>query len=250
MPFQTIAGPVAVNMADRHALFAAISERWAQQDGFALATINLDHIVKLQSDMGFAKAYQAQDFVVADGNPVVWLSKVAGRDVALMPGSDLVVPVSTLARDKGVAVALVGSTDASLDAAAKQLRQLIPTLEITLCIAPPFGFDPDSDGAEEVLQKVADSCAGLCFLALGAPKQECLAARGRALTPSVGYVSVGAGLDFLAGTQRRAPKLFRLAKVEWLWRLMTNPARLAGRYAKCALILPKLYREARVARRG
>jgi len=85
---------------------------------------------------------------------------------------------------------------------------------------------------------VAESGAGLVFLALGAPKQERLAARGRALQPELGFVSIGAGLDFLAGSQRRAPRLVRRLALEWLWRAGSDPKRLAGRYARCAAILP------------
>lgn len=61
--------------------------------GFALATVNLDHLVKMRSSPAFLKAYAAQDFVVADGRPIVWLSQLAQRPVALMPGSDMVLPL-------------------------------------------------------------------------------------------------------------------------------------------------------------
>jgi exopolysaccharide biosynthesis WecB/TagA/CpsF family protein len=86
-------------------------------------------------------------------------------------------------------------------------------------------------------------------LALGAPKQEMLAARGRELAPSVGFVSVGAGLDFLAGTQHRAPKWVQAIAMEWLWRLISSPARLVGRYARCFAILPALMRDALALRK-
>ncbi|MCB1330803.1 MAG: WecB/TagA/CpsF family glycosyltransferase, partial [Maritimibacter sp.] len=46
------------------------------------------------------------------------------------------------------------------------------------------------------------------------------AARGRKLAPSVGFASIGAGLDFFGGHQVRAPKLARQLKVEWLWRAL------------------------------
>jgi exopolysaccharide biosynthesis WecB/TagA/CpsF family protein len=176
--------------------------------------------------------------VVADGNPIVWLSRLAGRPVALVPGSELVVPLARLAQAQGVAVALIGSTDAALDAAATRLRAEVPGLTVALRVAPPMGFDPAGPQAAQVLADVARSGARLCFLALGAPKQEQLAARGRSLAPGVGFVSVGAGLDFLAGTQARAPVWVRRIAMEWLWRMLSNPRRLAGRYAACAAILP------------
>merc|ERR1712034_123912 len=103
-----------------------------------------------------------------------------------------------------------------------------------------MGYDPDGEAAAADLARLAGDGAGLCFLALGAPKQERLAARGRDLAPRTGFVSVGAGLDFIAGHQRRAPRWVRKLAMEWLWRMASNPRRLAGRYAACALTLPGL----------
>lgn len=245
MKFETVAGDVAVNVADMATLRDAVSARFASGEGFALATINLDHLVKLRQDQGFARAYLAQDFVVADGNPIVWLSRMAQRPVSLLPGSELVVPLAQMAAAAGVTVALVGSTEAALAAAAQALEARVEGLQVVAKIAPPMGFDPEGDGAAEVLAQVNASGAGLAFLALGAPKQEMLAARGRELAPSVGFASIGAGLDFLAGTQRRAPKWVQAIAMEWLWRMLSSPARLAGRYARCFGILPSLVREAR-----
>lgn len=234
-----------VNVADAAALHEAVAPRLASGQGFALATINLDHLVKLRKDHGFARAYQAQDFVVADGNPIVWLSKVANRPVKLLPGSELVVPLAHMAAQNGVSVALVGSTMEALEAAALALEAQVDGLHVVCKIAPPMGFDPMGAGAAHVLAQVNASGAGLTFLALGAPKQELLAARGRELAPSVGFASIGAGLDFLAGRQKRAPKWVQAIAMEWLWRMLSSPARLMGRYARCFGILPSLMREAR-----
>ena len=79
---------------------------------------------------------------------------------------------------------------------------------------------------------------GLCLLALGAPKQEQLAARGREMTPRTGFASIGAGLDFLGGGQRRAPSWMRRIGIEWLWRALSSPRRMIPRYMRCVAILP------------
>lgn len=225
-------------MASKSALTADVARRFAGDDGFALATINLDHLVKLRRDPVFAEAYAAQDLVVADGNPIVWLSRLAGRPVELVPGSDLILPLAQAAADAGVSVALLGSTEPALTAAALALRTRVPGLNVAACIAPPMGFDPAGPGADLVLEQVRSSGARLVFLALGAPKQERLAARGRRVLPDVGFASIGAGLDFLAGRQTRAPQWVRAIAMEWLWRMLSNPRRLAARYAECAVILP------------
>lgn len=240
MPVEFAAPPhrIAVNVPDRAALMAEVARRFASGQGFALATINLDHLVKLGRDPAFAAAYAAQDLVVADGNPIVWLSRLARRPVELVPGSEMVLPLAQAAAAAGVPVALVGSTEAVLAASGAALQAQVPGLQIAARIAPPMGFDPDGPGAAAVLEQIRASGARLVFLALGAPKQERLAARGRSALPEVGFASIGAGLDFLAGTQTRAPEWVRAIAMEWLWRMLSSPRRLARRYAECALILP------------
>ncbi len=231
---------VHITTPTRAALFAEVEERLKAGRGFSLATLNLDHAVKLRRDPAFRAAYLAQDIVVADGNPIVWLSKLAGRDVELIPGSELVAPLTGLAARLDMPVALLGSTPEALAAAAEGLRRTHPDVRVVAEIAPPFGFDPAGNAAADVLRQVADSGARLCFLALGAPKQEILAARGAEFAPACGFVSIGAGLDFIAGTQVRAPLWVRKIAMEWAWRMFGNPKRMAARYGACFAILPDL----------
>ncbi len=229
---------ISVNVPDRAALLAEVEKRLCRGEGFALATINLDHLVKLRHDPGFRTIYAAQDLVVADGNPVVWLSRLARRPVALVPGSDMVEPLARVARQAGVSVALVGTTEPALEAAAEALRLRVPGLEIAAQIAPPMGFEPEGAEARQILAALSASGAKLVLIALGAPKQEAFAALGRAVAPQLGFASIGAGLDFLAGTQTRAPRWVRALAMEWLWRMLSSPRRLFMRYLRCGLILP------------
>lgn len=215
-----------------------LRKRLASRSGFAVATINLDHLAKLRRDEAFREAYAKHDIVVADGNPIVWLSRIAKRPVELIPGSDLIDPLAAMAAEMNVPVAFFGSNPSVLEAAAAALQARHPKLKLATRIAPPMHFDPTSQVAKRLLTDLVDSGAGLCFIALGAPKQELFAAFGREHAPEMGFVSIGAGLDFLAGRQIRAPRLIRALAIEWLWRLALSPRRLALRYLHCFTILP------------
>lgn len=235
-----------VDVPTEAALLADLAKLLDTNQGFAVATLNLDHIVKLRRDDRFRHAYAVQTHIVADGNPVVWLAHLSGRrDVALVPGSELIAPLAALAARKAAPLALLGSTESVLEGAARQLENDHPGLTVATCIAPPMGFDPEGPAADALLDQIAQSGARICLLALGAPKQEVLAARGLARHPNLGFVSIGAGLDFIAGHQTRAPLWVRRIAMEWLWRMLTNPRRLARRYLDCALVLPGLALAAR-----
>lgn len=240
MKFGTAPAQVAVNVPTRAGLFRAVREKFIARDGFALATLNLDHLTKLPHDPAFLAAYRAHDMVVADGRPIVWLSKLARHPVELMPGSDMILPLCALATETGVPISLIGSSDAALEGAAKALVARTPGLQVAHLHAPAYGFDPKGKAADALLADLAASGARLCFIALGAPKQEVFAAQGRGIAPQVGFASIGAGLDFLSGHQVRAPRLMRMFALEWLWRALQAPRRMVPRYAKCFAILPGL----------
>ena len=106
---------VALTVPDRQALLSIVETRLAARQGFALATMNVDHLEKLRSDADFRTAYAQHDLIVADGNPVVWLARLGGQRVSLVPGSDLVQPLCALAArlDRGLAI-LAGTEEGGL----------------------------------------------------------------------------------------------------------------------------------------
>jgi exopolysaccharide biosynthesis WecB/TagA/CpsF family protein len=234
----------------RDALIADVRCRLATRSGFAIATLNLDHAVKLRAHPEFRDAYGQHTHITADGQPVVWIERLSGRRVELVTGSGLVVTLAAVAAEAGTSIALVGTTEDVLAEASRRLRHLIPGLVVAAEISPEFGFDPTSDAAGDIVATIDASGAGLCLLALGAPKQEIFAARLRRELAHLGVASIGAGLDFLAGSQRRAPWLVQAVAMEWFWRLCHDPQRLGRRYARCAALLPELGVRALLARWG
>ena len=61
-----------------------------------------------------------------------------------------------------------------------------------------------------------------------------------AASSGIGFVCIGAALDFLAGAQVRAPSILRRLGLEWAWRLFGDPRRMAMRYARCAALLTEI----------
>lgn len=215
----------------------------AAQDeaSFSVFTLNLHHVDTLWSDAAFRDAYLDARFVTADGAPVAFLASLQGHRVSRAAGADLVEPLAVKAAASGLPIFLFGSTDTVLRTAEARLATATGgKLRVVGREAPPQGFDPCGVDAIAALNRIELSGARLCLLALGAPKQEMLASLATSRGIKVGFVCIGAALDFLAGTQVRAPHMMRENGLEWLWRLCTNPRRLAGRYARCFITLLKL----------
>ncbi|MFT5759998.1 MAG: beta-1,4-glucosyltransferase [Alteromonadaceae bacterium] len=79
----------------------------------------------------------------------------------------------------------------------------------------------------------------LIILAMGMPKQELLAKEILKIVKGPTLVICGgAVIDFLSNRFTRAPKLFRLFGLEWLYRLIVEPKRLFKRYV---IGIPKFF---------
>jgi exopolysaccharide biosynthesis WecB/TagA/CpsF family protein len=113
-------------------------------------------------------------------------------------------------------------------------------LEIVGSFAPGPGFDPHSEEADEAISRIRASGAKLCFVALGAPRQEIFSARCLDELSGTGLLCIGAALDFIANTQTRAPSITQKVGLEWAWRMLSNPRRMGPRYARCMAIVPRL----------
>ena len=123
-----------------------------------------------------------------------------------------------------------------------QVLLLFPVFQLGLPVLVTIGevVGGRGEAADAAIAAIGDSGARLVFLALGAPKQERFAAYAQDKLPATGFISIGAGLDFISGLQTRAPAFVRAIAAEWLWRMLGNPKRLAARYGACLLILPGL----------
>jgi len=209
-------------------------------DNFSVCTLNLDHVVQLQRHANFRAAYRRARFVTADGFPIVVLSRLMGTKIERTTGADLVEPVCEEARKKGLSVFLLGANDLTLKMTAKRLSDRFEGLQIAGCLAPGSGFDPYSSEADAAIESIRASGARLCFVALGAPRQELFAARCLDELNGTGVLCIGAALDFIAGTQTRAPSIARRTGLEWAWRMLREPRRLGPRYVRCMTIVPRL----------
>lgn len=203
-------------------------------------TLNLDHVVKMRADAPFRAAYKRAGLVTADGFPIVLACRLQGSNVSRVTGSDLIAPICAEAVRAGKSAYFFGSSSQVLSKASQLLQGNHPGLAIAGALAPPQGFDPDSEDARRCIEAIGASGADLCFVALGAPKQELFADRAKRLLPNVSFVCIGAGLDFIAGAQVRAPRWMQRFGLEWLWRAAGNPRRLLYRYVLSLAAMPGL----------
>lgn len=231
---------VSINIPSLSQAVSEIVAAAERGDNFSVCTLNLDHVVLLERRPDFRNAYRRARFVTADGFPIVALSRMIGSQITRTTGADLIAPLCAAAQKRNLPIFLLGTNSLALAETAKRLSQQYRGINICGYFTPGRNFDPYSREADFAIEAIRRSGARLCFVALGAPKQEIFAARCLDRLNGTGMLCIGAALDFIAGTQTRAPLFTQKAGLEWAWRMVREPRRLGPRYARCMAIVPKL----------
>ena len=196
-----------------------------------IATPNVDHLRRAYADPRLAALIRTADISVADGAPVVWASRLAGRPVpARVTGADLLWSLSAAAAAHGRTVYLLGGETGVPERAAAALQAAHPELKVVGTCSPPRGFEHDPVEMEKCRQDLLAKAPDLVFVGLGFPKQEHVISELAGLLPTTWWLGCGAALPFAAGDLRRAPAWMRPLGMEWLFRLFHEPRRLFRRY--------------------
>ena len=219
--------PLASGGVDR--IVAMLRMRPASRQALPLFTINVAHVTSLRRDAAFRDAYRAAWLVTVDGTPVNIFARLSGVVVDKVTGSDLVARLLGT-RFEGMRGFFVVSSQATAQALRARLVARGFSEDALAFVVPPFGFERDVAFSRALAARVAAHGTTHLFMGVGAPKSEIWVVERKAQLGGCYALCVGAGLDYLAGTKRRAPALLQKTGLEWAWRLAVEPRRLARRY--------------------
>lgn len=221
---------IYVDRIDNAGAVAAIEDFFADGAKHRIVTVNTDFIRKARRDSEYLDLLNSADLAVADGMPLVWLSRMQRTPLPeRVAGIELVEAICAAAAGAGIGVFLLGAAPGIADAAGRALTTRHPGLRIVGVYSPPFGpGTPEEDAKMVAAIRSVGRCAVL--VAFGAPRQDQFIRRHLAdLDIAVG-MGVGCAFDVLAGAARRAPGWMQRSGLEWLWRLEQEPGRLWRRY--------------------
>jgi N-acetylglucosaminyldiphosphoundecaprenol N-acetyl-beta-D-mannosaminyltransferase len=196
-----------------------------------VCTANLDHLATIRKDDDFRRVYENADFVVADGMPLVWLSRFSGVQLQeRVAGSDLFWELGRASASTGMRLFFLGGQPCAAEEAADVLRVKFPGAQIVGTYCPPVGTLEDPQEDARICDMIVKAEPDVLLVGLGSPKQEkwIVAHKERLGVPV--SIGVGAAFDMAAGKVRRAPVWVQRAGLEWSFRLLQEPRRLWKRY--------------------
>ena len=204
--------------------------RWAQAGQSRMICLcNVHSVVTAKHDAAMANALKRADLNLPDGAPIAWLMRQRSwPEQQRLSGPDLMWQLMREAEKLQLSVFLMGATPATLGRLIGVLSNAFPRLMIAGSLSPPFRPLNELEHGGFVDQ-INRSGASIVLIGLGCPKQEIwMAECGNAI--SAVMIGVGAAFDYHAGSLRRAPPVWQRIGLEWLYRLLQEPRRLARRY--------------------
>lgn len=202
----------------------------AQHQSRYITLCNVHSVVTASQSAQFRTVISQSDMALPDGSPVAWALRREGfAKQQRINGPDLMWRYLAIAERIGQTVFFYGSTEETLHKLRTRLTAHFPKLRIAGTLAPAYReATPEEDRTH--IDAINRSGANVVFVGLGCPKQEAWMAQHRGQIRAV-MIGVGAAFDYHAGTLRRAPVWMQRSSLEWLFRLASEPRRLAKRYS-------------------
>jgi N-acetylglucosaminyldiphosphoundecaprenol N-acetyl-beta-D-mannosaminyltransferase len=206
------------------AMLKAVRER---RKGYVCVT-GVHGVIEAQDDPEFRAILNHSFLTTTDGMPLVWLGRRAlGREVERVYGPDLML--LAMGAMHGVRHFFYGGAEGVAEELRARLHERFPEAIICGTYTPPFR-PLTLDEEVELREVLRVHRPDIIWVGLSTPKQERFMATYLASLPTVLMVGVGAAFDFHSGRVRQAPRWMQRTGLEWLYRMFTEPRRLARRY--------------------
>ena len=128
-----------------------------------------------------------------------------------------------LSAEKGYRLYFLGAAPGVTELAAEKFRLRFPGANI---VGTHHGFFP-SDDDRVVAEEIAKTKPDILFVAMGMPRQEEFVLNTQDIIGAKVGMGVGGSFDVFSGQTKRAPKFMQAMRLEWMWRLMLNPTKIA-----------------------
>jgi N-acetylglucosaminyldiphosphoundecaprenol N-acetyl-beta-D-mannosaminyltransferase len=193
-------------------------------------TLNPHSYCLSKKDSLFKKALLSSDILLVDGIGVVFASGVLnGKRVKRITGSDAHQHFLSQAQDQGLKVFYLGASKSTINKIKIKISKNYPAVKCE-GYSPVYKEDFTYPDTQRMIKAVNDFEPDILFIGMTAPKQEKWSYENKQRLDVKTIVSIGAVFDFFSGNVKRAPKLFRIIGLEWLYRLLLEPNRLWRRY--------------------
>ncbi len=206
---------------------AALIERAVEtRERLSFVTPNVNWMVRALKEPKAMRQIIRADLSLADGWPVVWLARKLGMPLKeRAAGADLFerLRAKTGENVRPIRVFFFGGRKGAAQRAYDVLAQEAGRIVAAGWHNPGYG-DVDSMSGADVIQKINETKPDFVLVSLGAAKGQDWIERNQDAIDAPVIAHLGAVVDFVAGTVKRAPEWMSRSGLEWLWRILADPS--------------------------
>lgn len=233
----------------------AVIDAVSNKEKLFISTPNLNFLIGSQKKKAFRDSVLHSDLSIADGMPIVFMCKLLNIPIKeRVAGSSLVDELrrNEECRANPIKVFFFGGQDGVAGKAHQILCDTKDGLMSVGFLNPGFG-SVDDMSSDAIIGQINEAAPDFIIVSLGAEKGQAWIENNRVRLNAFVISHLGAVVNFIAGTVRRAPEWVQKLHMEWLWRIKEEPS-LFSRYfndgtALIALIFSKILPYRRVIKR-
>ncbi len=197
------------------------------RDSVLIGVVNVAKMVRARQDSHLRQSLEEASFAVADGAPVVWLSRLCGCALPQrVAGIDIMSSLLVLADRQGYGVYFLGAKQQVVERVVEDVRSTYPGVRIAGCHDGYFS----SEREQEVAEIIRASAADILLVGVPTPKKERFLSTWRRYMGVPVCHGVGGSFDVVAGVTKRAPGWMQRCGLEWFYRVLQEPRRMWKRY--------------------
>jgi N-acetylglucosaminyldiphosphoundecaprenol N-acetyl-beta-D-mannosaminyltransferase len=192
------------------------------------SVVNAGKIVLMHDDVKLRKSVNSADIINADGQAVIWASKLLGKPLKeRVAGIDLMENLVELAHQKNYKIYCLGAKEEVVSKVVSHYKEKYSPKIIAGYRNGYFTKEEEPKIAKEI----AESGANILFVAITSPKKENFLYENRETLKVVNFImGVGGSFDVVSGLVKRAPSWMQRSGLEWFYRLIQEPKRMWKRY--------------------
>lgn len=205
---------------------ALIEHAVETRERLSFVTPNVNWMVRALNEPRAMRQIIRADLSLADGWPVVWLARKLGMPLKeRAAGADLFDRLRARS-GKGatpIRVFFFGGRRGAAQRAYDVISQEEGRIVAAGWLNPGYG-DVESMSSAAIIDQINAAKPDFILVSLGAAKGQDWIERNQAAFEAPVIAHLGAVVDFVAGTVRRAPRFMRAARLEWFWRILADPS--------------------------
>ncbi len=161
--------------------------------------------------------------IIPDGIGVIISAKILHKNIKeKIAGIEIMEDIIKICSEQNKSIYLLGTKQDVLDKCIVNIKNRYPKIKIAGSHDGYF----DIKNCEAILDDIKEKKPYGIFVAMGCPKQELFIANYMDKLPCTIFMGVGGSFDVFAGEVKRAPKWMINIGLEWLYRVLKEPARI------------------------